>query len=40
MARRQEPHLDDDNPLNATAAGRGSEVLAAARAQARGDHAN
>ncbi|WP_312632057.1 hypothetical protein [Streptomyces noursei] len=34
------PHLSDDNPLRAIAAGRGDEVLAAARAYARGDHAN
>ncbi|RXS84189.1 hypothetical protein EST92_11565 [Streptomyces sp. TM32] len=34
------PYLGDETPLSAIVAGRGQEVLAAARAYARGDHAN
>lgn len=34
------PQLDDQSPLDAIAAGHGDAVLAAARAEARGDHAN
>lgn len=34
------PPLGDRSPLDAIAAGDGDDVLAAARAEARGDHAN
>lgn len=34
------PHLDEQSPIDAIAAGLGDAVLAAARAEARGDHAN